>query len=140
MRVFSVCAAIAVCISLLAGCRAPEIPAYDAFSCVLSDGTYSLRYTCEPSVQTMTVLSPSCIVGLTLQWRGTDCRLLYDADGTSLALPVTEAVTGGFAAFPERFRQSAETDKNGVPTAVTIRHPTRAEEKRFAVTEFSPAE
>ena len=141
MRVFSLCAAIFTCVLLLGGCEEKQAaPVYDAFSCVLSDGSYTLRYEEDPAGAMMTVLSPETIAGLRVQWRGTDCRLLYDADGVALSLPVTESVIGGFAALPACFWQNASQDKNGIPTEITLRHPNHPTETRFTITEFTPAQ
>ena len=140
MRVFSLCTAVFVCVLFLGGCEKQTTPVYDAFSCVLSDESYTLRYEQTDAGVSMTVLAPESIAGLTLCWRGADCRLLYDADGVSLSLPVTEAVTGGFASLPACFWQNARTDKNGIPTETAIRHPNQPTQTRFVVTEFTPVQ
>ena len=44
MRVFSLGAAIFACVLFLGGCEKQTAPVYDAFSCVLSDESYTLRY------------------------------------------------------------------------------------------------
>lgn len=137
MRVFSIFAATMLSLFLLVGCQKTAHPAYDAFSCVLSDGTYTLFYQTDGDGSVLTVRSPAAIAGVAIVWRGTDCRLVYDAK--QLSLPVTAAVTGGFADFPAQFWTIAETDRDGIPTGVTIRHPNRAMEDRFVVTEFTPA-
>ena len=143
MRVLSLFPAILLSLLLLIGCQKtadPAHPAYDAFSCVLSDGTYTLSYQTHTNGDdsVLTVLSPASIAGVAVVWSGTDCRLVYDAE--PLSLPVTAAVTGGFADFPVRFWTIAETDRDGIPIGVTIRHPHRTEENRFAVTEFTPVQ
>lgn len=131
------------CIILFTGCRGPgaeTMPKWEAFSCMLSDDTYLLRYTVSPDSATMTVLAPETIAGLVVQWRGTDCRILYEAAEPYISIPVTAAVLGGFADLPEVFRQSMAGGKNGVPQTVSIRHPGSETEKVYAVTEFVPAE
>ena len=138
MRVLSLFPAILLSLLLLIGCQKtadPAHPAYDAFSCVLSDGIYTLSYQTHTNGDdsVLTVLSPASIAGVAVV-----CRLVYDAE--PLSLPVTAAVTGGFADFPARFWTIAETDRDGIPIGVTIRHPHRTEENRFTVTEFTPVQ
>ena len=95
MRVLSLFPAILLSLLLLIGCQKtadPAHPAYDAFSCVLSDGTYTLSYQTHTNGDdsVLTVLSPASIAGVAVVWSGTDCRLVYDAE--PLSLPVTAAV------------------------------------------------
>ena len=124
MRVLSLFPAILLSLLLLIGCQKtadPAHPAYDAFSCVLSDGTYTLSYQTHTNGDdsVLTVLSPASIAGVAVVWSGTDCRLVYDAE--PLSLPVTAAVTGGFADFPARFWTIAETDRDGIDTGAVSR-------------------
>lgn len=140
MRILSLGTAAMLSLFLLVGCQKtadPTHPAYNAFSCMLSDGTYTLSYQTAGDSSVLTVLSPSSIAGISIVWSGTDCRLVYAAG--RLSLPVTAAVTGGFADFPARFWSIAETDRDGIPNGVTIHHPHRTEAAHFVVTEFTSA-
>lgn len=99
---------------------------------------YRLRYTVRLSDASLTVEEPEMIGGLTIRWVDGDCRMIYGNTGEAYAFStaLTPSVLGGFADFPETFRENTETDRNGTPQTVTVYHPTGAH--TFVITEYAP--